>query len=131
MSKVLKYICILVIFIVVGCVSSYKTIEEVPAKKRPLAEVTYEYMSCSLKKFMGLLEGKPELKADAMEEGLQIIAYKACDTCNAEFDAYTQFIVEKTKDQALADKTAKTLRKQTSDNLVELMINGMEAKIKE
>lgn len=127
MRDIVKLISMAIAFLLVGCVASYKSIEDIPEGKRPAYEVTYDYMDCSVKELQAIFnEPQPVGKAD--EAGLKKIAYKACDACDKELTVYRQFLAEKTKEQGVADKEAAKLRERTSEKLVELMQDSLKDK---
>ena len=125
MNKLLNLISVLAILFLAGCVTSYQSIEDIPERKRPAYEVTYNYMSCSMNSMNSLVAlvgtGPAGNAGSISEETMQILADKACDTCDKELDAYSQFLFEKTQMQDLADKEALKLREWTNEKLMSML----------
>ena len=127
MNKAMNIVFILALFFIVGCVTGYKSLDEVPAKQRPIYDVTYNYMYCSLKNYAELVNASPsDNSGKSLETALQKLADKACDACGEELTAYSKFVEEKIQSQDIADTQAQNLRQQTSKKLVTMVLKKTE-----
>ena len=112
--------------LVAGCVTGYKSMDEVPAREKPFYEATYAYMDCSLNQYVKLMGEKPELKAGEVEAGVTAMAEKACAACEAELDAYSAFVKERSGDAELAEKLSAKLHDLTREKMVDLVMDWPE-----
>lgn len=127
MKNALNTTCILTLFFLIGCVSGYKSLDEVPEAKRPIYDATYSYIDCSLRHYADLVNADPAVASgDNPETALQQLADKACSACGEELTAYSKVVASQTQRQDIADAEARKLREKTSEKLVTITMEARE-----
>ena len=125
MKKVLNTTCIISLFFLIGCVTGYKSLDEVPETKRPIYDATYSYMDCSLRHYANLVNANPSVASGGSPEtALQQLADKACAACGEELAAYSELVASQTQRQDIAEAEARKLREKTSENLVAITMEA-------
>ena len=112
------YVFMLGLVFLVGCVSSYQSMDEVPDAKRPVYEVTYRYMQCGADNLAALLEAGELPAGVSREQGLEQLAARACEACGTELAAYSDFVSARTGSPEIADVEAAKLKARTQEYMV-------------
>ena len=110
-----------------GCVSSpSNTLDQDAMANTPIYEATNNYVSCSSKRFVDLVNAAA-IPGDAVVEArIQTLADQACDTCEPELIAYSEFLAARV-DQDFAKTETLLLRQETRDGLVKMIMDNGNA----
>ena len=124
----MKKLLYLLVFLMVagGCVGAkYTSIEQVPAKERPLNEVIMAYQLCAGNAFADVLEkGGEPLDPNLFDEQ----AETAVNSCPTQLDAVSAFVLERTKDESVAAKSADKLKGRVKEQLLDHLQEFLEGK---